>query len=271
MTLVAAACAGDIGPGTPACPDDAIESVDAVTILQLQAVPDAKWGPCIAELKVGWDYDDQVTESGRASFWLDSDRMGDRFIEARLTAECDVSGALPAPRPAPDVERLIRVEEQPGPIQIAVIPVAPRHRAYAGEVLAQLDGVAVEGRSIVAFVPVSNASPAMQIERALGNGQVAMIVDDREEVAGTVEMRRVGDEPRVAISVEDALEVIEDDLGDPRYRAEWFHLFPGGCITYLINAAGAGAETVVEDIDEVLGFYPLAELREGAESQGFDV
>ncbi len=272
------ACAGNIGPGTPVClddqplsTDDPDQTISSVTILQLQAVPDATWGPCISELKVGWEYGQNLSESGQSSFWLDSDRMGDRFVEARLTPQCDTTRALPSRSPAEGVERLIRVEESPGPIQVAVIPVAPRHRQYAGEVLAGLDGVVIEGRPISAFVPVSNAMPPVQIERALSNGQIVLIVDDREQASGTVEMRRPGDDPEFGITVDDALEELEDDLGVPRYRAEWFHLFEGGCITYVIDAEGSGAETVVSDLDDVLGFFPLAELRRAAQDVGFDV
>ncbi len=271
LLLAATACASDLGPGTPACPEGPDANVAAITILQLQAVPDAKWGPCIAELKVGWEYSEHFTESGRSSFWLDSDRMGDRFIEARLTSQCDTTGALPAPHPQPGVERLIRVREQPGPIQLAIIPVAPRHRSYAGAVLAELDGVRVEGRALAPFVPVSNAPAAVQIERALGNGQIAVIVDDREEANGTIEVRRPGAQAEVGIRTTDLIEEIEDDLGHPRYRAEWFHRFEGGCITYFFDAEGSGAETVVEEIDDVLGLYPLAELRRGARAQGWEV
>lgn len=271
VTMVTASCAADVGPGTPVCPDDRRDQVSAVTILQLQAVPGAIVAPCIAELKVGWEYDGQLSESGRATFWLDSDRMGDRFLEAILTPSCDPAGAALAESPARDVERRIRVVEQPGTIQIAVIPVAPRHGAYASDVLEQLDGRRLEGRQTTAFVPVSNAAPAAQIERALENGQVAIVIDDREEASGTVELRRLGHEPEVGVSIEDAIEEIEDDLEEPAYRASWYHLFPGGCITYEINAVGAGAETVAAEIDDVLGFYPLAELRRALEELGLDV
>lgn len=271
LAMTLASCAADVGPGTPICPDERRDQVSAVTILQLQAVPDAMAAPCIAELKVGWEYGGHLSESGRSTFWLDSDRMGDRFLEAVLTPSCDAAGAVPAESPVRDVERRIRVLEQPGTIQIAVIPVAPRHGAYASEVLAQLDGRRLEGRGVTAFVPVSNAAPAMQIERALENGQVAVIIDDREEASRTIEMRRLGQEPEVGISIEDAIDELEDDLDEPAYRASWYHLFSGGCITYEIDAGGAGAETVAAEIDDVLGFYPLSELRRALEEIGRDV
>ncbi|HSF84432.1 MAG TPA: hypothetical protein VLG28_02075 [Acidimicrobiia bacterium] len=271
VMLVAAACAGEVGAGTPVCLESPDQSIAAVTILQLQAVPDATWGPCIAELRVGWEYGEYLSQSGQSSFWLDSDRMGDRFIEARLTPACDTTGALPARSPSSGIERFVRVQESPGPIQVAIIPVAARHGIYASIVLAELDGATVEGRPLMPFVPVSNAEVSVQIQRALSNGQIAMIVDDREVATGTVELRRSGDDPEFGISVEEAIEDLEDDLGDPRYRAEWYHRFPGGCITYVINAEGSGAETIVSDIDDVLGFFPLAELRRSAADQGFDV
>jgi hypothetical protein len=269
LAVLATACAG-LGPGSPECVDGDIDEVAGVMVLQLQAVIDAELGMCIEELKVGWEYEPQEAQLGEAKFWLSSDRMGDRFAEVKLTTACDTTGAIAAPSPRPGITRYVNVESQPGPIQVALIPVAPRHAAYASRVLAMLEGVTLEGRGLMPFVPVSNASPAVQIERALANGQIVFVVDDREEASGTVELRRSGQSPQVGIDVEDALEEIEEDVGTARYEAEWYHLFPGGCITYRVDAKGAGAETIAADLDEVLGFYPLAELRELGRESGVD-
>ncbi len=269
--LTVGACAQDLGPGTPECIDDFGERIAAVMMLQLQAVPDARWGACIEELKVGWEYEPQEAELGLARFWLSSDRMGNDFAEVALQASCDISGAVPTRQPWPEMERFVKVREQPGPIQIAIIPVAPRHAEYVASVVARLDGVALEGRPIAPLVPVSNAPAAAQIEQALGNGQIVMVADDREETSRTIELRRPGSTTRVGIDLEDALEEIEEDLGEPRYRAEWFHVFEGGCIVYRVDAKGAGAESVVEDLDDVLQFFPLREFREAVRAQGLDV
>ncbi len=271
LVLTAGSCAQELSPGTPECIDDFGERIGAVMMLQLQAVPDARWGACIEELKVGWEYEPQEAELGLARFWLSSDRMGTQFVEVALRESCDMSGAVPTRQPWPELERFVRVLEQPGPIQIAIIPVAPRHAGYVASVLAELDGVTLEGRPIAPLVPVSNAPAAVQIEQALGNGQIVLVADDREEASQTIELRRPGKGAEVGIDLEDALEEIEDDLGQPRYRAEWFHVFEGGCIVYRIDAKGAGAESVVQDLDEVLQFFPLREFREAVRAQGLDV
>lgn len=269
VALLASGCANQLGPGTPECVDQ-ITNVPGAVIIQLQAVRDARWGICIEELKVGWEYERQEAKLGEATFWLSSDRMGDRFAAITLAPSCDPAGAIRSVAPQPEMERFVKIDEQPGPIQIAVIPVAPRHASYAAGVLAQLAGMTIEGRPVTSFVPVSNASPAIQIERALANGQVVLVVDDREEATNSVEMRRSGGDPMVGVTVEEAMEVVEDELGHPRYTAQWYHVFSGGCITYDIDASGAGAETIAEDLDDVLGFYPLAELLEGARAAGFE-
>lgn len=267
LALVASACGGDAE--VPECREN-FDFVASSQILQVQAVTTAEWGPCIDELKVGWGYRQLEAKLGEATFWLDSDRMGDQFAQITLVEACDRTGALVTAEPAPGITRYIRVDEQPGPIQVAVIPIAPRHTGYAMDVVALLDGVELDGRPVAPLAPVSNASPPVQIERALSNGQAVVIIDDREEATQTVELRRPGEEPEVGISVPMALEELEDELGDRRYRAEWYHEFEGGCIVYTIDAAGAGAATVASDLDEVLGFYPLGDLRRGAEEAGLD-
>jgi hypothetical protein len=267
--FLVASCAG-LGPGSPECVDGEITDVAGVMVLQLQAVIDAEWGICVEELKVGWEYEPQEAQLGQARFWLSSDRMGERFAQVTLAPSCDPTGSIASPSPRPGIQRFVKVEVQPGPIQVALIPVAPRHARYTAEVLGVLEGITIEGRPLMPFVPVSNAAPAVQIERALANGQIVLVVDDREEATRTVELRRSGEPAEVGIEIDDAIEEIEESVGTARYQAEWFHLFDGGCITYEVDASGAGAETIATDLDQVLGFYPLAELRELGRASGID-
>ena len=133
LALAASGCGADVvGPGIPECGDvGPSEPVESATIVQLQAVPRAEWGPCIEELRVGWDYVAQFAEEGRAVFWLDSDRVGDRFVEVELTATCDPRGMEESPGPVPGMNRYTRVDEEPGDLVVAVVGVADRHRGDA--------------------------------------------------------------------------------------------------------------------------------------------
>ena len=61
--------------------------------LLAQAVPTAELVPCVREMPVGWNFESLDVESGRATFWLDSDRAGLRAAEVQLSPSCDVEGA----------------------------------------------------------------------------------------------------------------------------------------------------------------------------------
>lgn len=58
-----------------------------------QSVPTATLVPCVQEMPVGWNFDSLDVDSGRARFWLDSDRAGLRAAEVELSPTCDVDGA----------------------------------------------------------------------------------------------------------------------------------------------------------------------------------
>ena len=68
-----------------------------------------------------------------------------------------------------------------------------------------------------------------------------------------------------------ALNLINDAVPEVFYRGSWYFTFEGGCITYNFDAKGTLAETVAEDAESALGFYPALELRQFAEDQGFDI
>lgn len=272
LGFVASGCSPDVvGPGTPECADPAGGDIATATVIQLQALPSAEWGPCIDELRVGWEYTDQFAESGRVVFWLGSDRVGDEFLEVELTETCDTSGAEFVGNPDPEIERLVRIREEPGELPVAVIPVAPRHSGDARALVTETIGVKLKGRMLAPYVDDSTIPAPQRIERALRTVGVVLVLDDPQVMTDTVELRRAGHDPRVDLGVAEALEEIADDLGSPVYRAEWIHVFDGGCIVYRFDAKGVGAETIALEVSEALGFYPLARLRETARRAGFDV
>jgi hypothetical protein len=269
--LVTVSCAQGVGPGTPVCTGDLSTAPETAVFLQLQAVPSAAFGPCIEELRVGWDYVRQFAESGRAVFWLDSDRVGDRFVEVNLKDSCDPGSAIPQGSGELGIDLFVRVDEEPVNIEIAVVPVARRHDGDARALVTSTIGMTMEGRRVAMFVDDSDQSASERIQRALRTVGVVLILDDREVSTATVELRRAGHDPRVGLSLDKALDEIADDLGSPAYRAEWFHVFDGGCIVYEFDAKGAGAESIASEVREALGFYPLRALRDFLARAGLDV
>jgi hypothetical protein len=75
------------------------------SILSAQAVPSAAAIPCLASLPSGWAFGGGDIESGQASFWLNSDRAGERAVTVSLTAGCDVSSAHEVPSDEADTRR----------------------------------------------------------------------------------------------------------------------------------------------------------------------
>jgi hypothetical protein len=77
-------------------------------ILTAQAVPSAALLPCIAALPSGWTIGGADIASGKTSFWLDSDRAGERAATITLTAACDTTGARQIPSDQPGTQRFER-------------------------------------------------------------------------------------------------------------------------------------------------------------------
>ena len=99
--------ARNLGVHAPAC------GTGHSMILSAQAVPSAALLPCIAALPAGWTIGGADIASGKASFWLDSDRAGPRAVTVTLTATCDTSGAQQIPsRPARRAP--VRASAEPG-------------------------------------------------------------------------------------------------------------------------------------------------------------
>jgi hypothetical protein len=86
-------------------------SYDNLLILEAQAVPSAVLVPCVSSLQIGWTFGGWLIETGRARFWLNSDRAGIHAVEVELTRDCDVSGAVEVP-PAPG-EVGVRIYQEP--------------------------------------------------------------------------------------------------------------------------------------------------------------
>lgn len=125
-TLIAVAFTG-CAAGTSA--RASCEVIDGtIFVLAAQAVPSATLLPCIRSFPAGWTYDGSDIRSGRATFWLDSDRAGIRAVEVDLARACDTQGAVEV-EPAPDEAGTTRFEK---PISLQPTYQADRFYLFDG-------------------------------------------------------------------------------------------------------------------------------------------
>jgi len=82
--------------------------------LQAQAVPSASLVPCVRFLPVGWNVAEVAVNNGRSLITLNHDRAGDRALVVRLTAACEVNGAVEGPSATTGVRHYQRIESPTG-------------------------------------------------------------------------------------------------------------------------------------------------------------
>lgn len=267
-TLVMSGCS-NLGLGEASClPPE--RGVSSANILTIQAVPDAKYTPCLDELRLGWDTVEWFAEDGRAGFKIT--RSISPFLTAIVTPSCDVSGATRVDSGFPDIERYEAIESQDPEIGVAIVPSAERPLLSARLLVEQLEGTEVDDRPVI-FTIDDNVDHQVgpRVNQALLNNQYVWVISELDAEEGTLELRSA--DPglvRRGISTTEALEVIEDSVPDVLYRGNWYFTFEGGCITYEFNAKGTLAETVAADAEDALGFYPAAVVVETARRQGLD-
>lgn len=139
-------------------------------ILTAQAVPSAALVPCVAELPAGWSYAGTDIRSGRARFWLDSDRGGLHAVEVELTRSCDTSKAVEV-RPAPD-ESGARVYAEPISLEPALW--ANRYVVFPGGCTTYR----------YRFVPDAPSTLSLEAEEALGFFPRSALVQDVQDRFG---------------------------------------------------------------------------------------
>ncbi len=265
--LVAGGCGSNLGLGQPSCvnPNRDISSANLLTI---QAVPTAKYTPCIRESRIGWDTTEWFARDGEAGFRIS--RGISPFLTASVTPACDISGATQVESGYPDIERFEDIESIPAEIGITVIPSTERALIWARATVAGLEGTELDGRPVVFTIDenvVQQVSPRVNL--AYLYDQHVWVVSELDAEEGTVEIRSetLPLSGRV-LSPLQALNAIEDNVPDASYKGEWYFLFEGGCITYEFDTSGTLAETIAEDAEEVFGFYPASLVVEGAREQG---
>lgn len=279
-----------LGPGTPTCgdlevvddgqgsavlivrPSGEATALDSSELIQLQAVPSAQWGVCIEELPPGWSTGILTAERGQAGLTVASTGLGLPFLTATLTEGCDVPADAQEVRAAGHgPTRFIEVHDITTGIEVVVIPVAARHHDAALALTATLSGREVRGTPIRLTLDAATDDITARMDRALEAGSNVVILDDDYLRRGEVELRS----PDAARPLTAPLGRVLTELGDRAdpevYAATWWHPSPRSCVTYRITARGAGALDVPDRVDDALGLFPLAELRDHLDEAGIDL
>jgi hypothetical protein len=268
MALAMSACA-NLGAELPHCLDRGV-SLPGSILLEAQAVPTARYGPCLGQLEPGWKAHDLRAESGRAWFWLDSDRMGDRFLTVTMQQTCDPGAAATAADSGHEGISLFRDVATPDPIAtLVVVPVAERHLAYTFQLLDRMREAGLSARGWEAFGP----SFSERISGVLEAGHVALIVDDGDVEAETVAIRtpEASRDEEPGVTFNQIVQRFGSAEGTEVYRGQWFYVFQGGCIVYEFDAEGPGSADLTNAVEDALDFAPLEQLREIARRDGFDI
>jgi hypothetical protein len=270
FALLGVGC-GPVGLGLPSCETPPNNPTSAV-VLAAQAVPEADYGPCVNSLKLGWDEVGFQVESGMVRLTIG--REFDSFLDVRLTASCDVAGATAMSSGLPDIERYESVSEEVGSeIRVTLIPTGERPRIHALALARELSGMTVEDRPVTFTVDEDiDFSARQRVNKALFADQYVWIISDLDIEEDTLEMRMTpAGEGARGLSVDEALDRIEDLTPETSYRGQWYFVFHGGCITYDFDASGVVAQTIAKDVEDALGFYPNVELKRAARRAGYEL
>jgi hypothetical protein len=269
LTLALSGCR-DLGLGEAACADSG-RDVASATILNVQAVPTAKYTPCLDELRLGWDSIEGFAEDGQAGIRIM--RSFDTFLSVTVTESCDVSNAVAVESGYEDIERFEDIERQPTDIRILIVPSGQQPLSAARSLIRDLAGVEIDDRPVTYIIDEDlDQSVSSRVELALSGYDYVWIVDEVDAEEGTVQLRSNNSAASGHdLRPEDALDLIEDIVPGVFYRGDWYFTFDGGCITYEFDAEGTLAETVAADAEDALGFFPALELRNEAQEAGFNI
>lgn len=267
LTLSLSACA-NLGAELPQCLESGV-ALPGSLILEAQAVPTAHYGPCISQLEPGWEANDLRAGTGRAWLWLDSDRMGDRFLTVTLQESCDIASAPTADSGLEGIDLYVDIDTPDTIATLVVVPVAERHLEYTIELVDRMRDAGLAARGWEAFGrPFSD-----RVNGVLEAGYVALIVDDTDVEKGTVAIRdpAAPRDEEAGVTFDQITQRFGTPEGAEVYRGQWYYVFEGGCVVYEFDAEGPGAADLENVVGDALDFAPLEQLREIARRDGFDI
>jgi hypothetical protein len=102
-----AGCSGDTAAtigGLPQCTPRS-GTVSAGVVVLAQAVPTARWLPCVRAVPTGWGFGELHPRDGSAMFWLNAGAAGQRALVVLLRPACDTAGGAEAPSEEPGMRR----------------------------------------------------------------------------------------------------------------------------------------------------------------------
>lgn len=269
LAVALSSCGSSLGRSIPVCGP----SPTNTTILAIQSVPRTEYVACIEGLKTGWSYNHLQARNGQSVFTLDSDRIGEGFVEVLLEGTCDHSSAVEVPSDETPV-RLFQDVEQLVTVPVVVVPEGQETETALAAlgIAVSLDGEMIKDRTIEATRDNDSDPTLDRIRRARAGGAYVLVVTlrDVEEETVTLLMPGVAEEID-GLDLDDALDEIEDDLEPPSYHGRWYYPFESGCVTYTFDAEGPGVETLEDDIMLALGLFEAEPLRRLARELGYDV
>jgi hypothetical protein len=273
LALVAAACGNSqLGRSVPACPVDPeiITTFSGAIILQMQAVDTAEYVPCLNDLKAGWSYEDLVPERGLSRFWLESDRLGSRFLEVSLTPACDVGSASELTTDGvTGVTEFRDVELVGSSITMVVVPATGREADYARTIEAELEARQINDRAVSVVFDTSDAPLADKVASAALRDRPIIIVNEQDAIDRTATLQMPDErESARGLDLNDLFERLESRLPKPSFTGHWYRVFEGGCITYEFDASGRGVDGLAADVTEALGLFPAGEARAALRASG---
>ncbi len=269
LGLLASACGG-LGVGTPGCPT-AVSQAGTAIVLSLQAVPTAKYAPCVNELKFGWKGPEFEAKRGVAETRIIA--KGSNFLTARLTETCDVGTATQVESGHEDIERFEDVVTVPSHLGVAIVPAGRDQLTYARLVMRQHEDAVVEERLVRFRINQAfDETIRSRVEQAFAENDFVWIVGELDAEENTLELRQTPEgEGARGLNVAEAMDRMEDTASKITYQGSWYLRFEGGCITYEFDATGALAANLAEDVEAAFGLFPLEALRAFGDDQGYEV
>ncbi len=88
LALLVTGCSSELGRSVPEC-----DTVGATIVLAVQSVPGSAYVSCVEGLKAGWEYNHLSAQAGTSTYNLDSDRLGDRFLQVDNVQSCDIGAS----------------------------------------------------------------------------------------------------------------------------------------------------------------------------------
>lgn len=251
-------------------PSGEVHRLRSSHVIQLQAVPEAELGVCVADLPRGWDLIQPEPRSGEVPLQFFSTGLGGLFLRVTLVDACEPPPAAYRADASDDqAERWVEIRDRSRGMAVTVVPVSARHEQQAYELATDLQDRELRGSRLrVALTNVVHGAAEERIQTALEEGAAVIVVDDDFTLRDELELRLPDVQRPITASFGAILTELADRTEPPRYDATWWELAPGGCTIFEFDASGPDAATLEDDVDAAIGRFPLGDLRRALVEHG---